>query len=69
MVSWSWHDDPVWDVTSFTKNRDRLLVGEIAGKFLATVLAQKPVKALLSTEHFSVDGNCWKRGRARRAAA
>src|SRR5215813_12387780 len=49
-------DDPVWDATTFTKNRDRLLAGEIAGKFLATVLAQKPVKTLLSTEHFSVDG-------------
>jgi transposase len=49
-------DDPVWDATTFTKNRDRLLAGEIATKFLATVLAQKPVKALLSTEHFSVDG-------------
>ncbi len=30
-------DDPVWDATTFTKNRDRLLAGEIAGKFLATV--------------------------------
>lgn len=49
-------DDPVWDATSFTKNRDRLLAGEIAAKFLARVLAQKEVKALLSTEHFSVDG-------------
>lgn len=49
-------DDPVWDATTFTKNRDRLLAGEIAGKFLAAVLAQKPVKALLSMEHFSVDG-------------
>jgi transposase len=49
-------DDPVWDATTFTKNRDRLLAGEIAAKFLATVLAQKEVKALLSTEHFSVDG-------------
>jgi transposase len=49
-------DDPVWDATSFTKNRDRLLAGEIAGKFLAAVLAQPKVKALLSDEHFSVDG-------------
>jgi transposase len=49
-------DDPVWDVTTFTKNRDRLLAGEIASRFLATVLAQPRVKALLSTEHFSVDG-------------
>src|SRR5580700_9863154 len=49
-------DDPVWDATTFTKNRDRLLAGEVAMKFLATVLAQPKVKALLSTEHFSVDG-------------
>ena len=49
-------DDPVWDVTVFTKNRDRLLEGEIAAKFLGAVLAQPKVKALLSDEHFSVDG-------------
>jgi transposase len=49
-------DDPVWDATTFTKNRDRLLAGDVAVKVLATVLAQPRVKALLSTEHFSVDG-------------
>jgi hypothetical protein len=49
-------DDPVWDATTFTKNRDRLLAGEVASRFLATVLAQPKVKALLSDEHFSVDG-------------
>ena len=49
-------DHPVWDATTFTKNRDRLLAGEIASRFLATVLAQPKVKALLSSEHFSVDG-------------
>jgi transposase len=49
-------DDAVWDVTVFTKNRDRLLAGEIAAKFLRAVLAQPKVKALLSDEHFSVDG-------------
>ena len=49
-------DDPVWDVTVFTKNRDRLLEGEIAAKFLRAVLAQPKVKTLLSDEHFSVDG-------------
>jgi transposase len=49
-------DDPVWDATSFTKNRDRLLGGEVAARFLATVLAQPRVRSLLSTEHFSVDG-------------
>jgi len=40
----------------FTKNRDRLLEGDIAAQFLAAVLAQDNVKALLSSEHFSVDG-------------
>src|SRR6201996_1582232 len=49
-------DDPVWDATTFTKNRDRLLAGEIASRFLAAVLAQPKVKRLLSSEHFSVDG-------------
>ena len=49
-------DDPVWNATTFTKNRDRLLEGDVALKFLATVLALPKVKALLSTEHFSVDG-------------
>jgi transposase len=49
-------DDPVWDVTVFTKNRDRLVDGEIAAKFLRAVLAQPKVRALMSDEHFSVDG-------------
>ena len=49
-------DDPVWDHSSFSKNRDRLLEGEVAAKFLAAVLSQPQVKRLLSSEHFSVDG-------------
>jgi transposase len=49
-------DDPVWDHSAFTKNRDRLLEGEIAAKFLEAVLSQPQVKRLLSSEHFSVDG-------------
>jgi transposase len=49
-------DDAVWDATTFTKNRDRLLEGDIALKFLAAMLAQPKIKALLSTGHFSVDG-------------
>jgi transposase len=49
-------DDPVWDHSTFSKNRDRLLEGEIAAKFLAAVLAQRKVKQLLSSDHFSVDG-------------
>jgi transposase len=49
-------EDPVWDATTFTKNRDRLLEGDLAARFLGAVLAQDKVKALLSSEHFSVDG-------------
>src|SRR6516225_3276033 len=49
-------DDPVWDHSSFSKNRDRLLAGDIAGKFLAAVLSRPRVRRLLSSEHFSVDG-------------
>ena len=49
-------DDAAWDQTTFGKNRDRLLAGEVAHKFLAAVLAHPRVKRLLSTEHFSVDG-------------
>jgi transposase len=49
-------DAPIWDVTVFTKNRERLLAGDVAAKFLATVLGQPRVKTLLSDEHFSVDG-------------
>ncbi len=49
-------EDPVWDATTFTKNRDRLLEGEVAAQFLAAVLSQDKVKALLSSEHFTVDG-------------
>jgi transposase len=47
--------DPVWDHSTFSKNRDRLLAGD-AGGFLCAVLSQPRVKRLLSTEHFSVDG-------------
>jgi transposase len=49
-------DEPIWDASVFTKNRDRLLEGAIAAKFLAAVLAQPGVTKLMSSEHFSVDG-------------
>jgi transposase len=49
-------DAPIWDVTVFTKNRERLLAGDVAAQFLARVLNQPRVKALLSDDHFSVDG-------------
>jgi len=49
-------DDAAWDHSTFSKNRDRLLEGDIAAKFLGAVLAQPKVKRLLSSDHFSVDG-------------
>jgi hypothetical protein len=49
-------DVPVWDVTVFTKNRNRLLEADIARSFLAAILTDPLVTPLLSTEHFSVDG-------------
>jgi transposase len=49
-------DDPVWDVTVFTKNRERLLSGEIAAVFFTQVLEQARDQHLLSCEHFTVDG-------------
>jgi transposase len=49
-------DDAVWDVTVFTKNRERLLEGEIAEGFFEQVMAQARAKELLSDEHFTVEG-------------
>jgi len=49
-------DDPAWDHSTFSKNRDRLLDGAVAGRLLNAILSQPRVKRLLSTEHFSVDG-------------
>jgi transposase len=55
-------DDAAWDHSVFSKNRDRLLDGDIAARFLAAVLAQTKVKTLLSTDHFSVDGTLIEAG-------
>jgi transposase len=49
-------DDPVWDPTVFTKNRERLLRGDIARAFFERVVAQAQARELLSAEHFTVDG-------------
>ena len=49
-------DDPVWDHSTFSKNRDRMLAGDVAARFLEVVLAAPGVKRLLSGDHFSVDG-------------
>jgi transposase len=55
-------DDPVWDHSTYSKNRDRLLEADIARKFLKAILEHDKVKPLLSDEHFSVGGtliNAW----------
>jgi transposase len=49
-------DDAVWDHSTFSKNRDRLLDADVAAKFLEAVLRHAKVKGFLSDEHFSVDG-------------
>jgi transposase len=49
-------DEEVWDATTFTKNRDRLLEADVAKEFLAVVVEQARGKGLISDEHFTVDG-------------
>jgi transposase len=49
-------DDPVWNPTVFTKNRERLLAGDVARAFFERVVAQARERGLLSNEHFTVDG-------------
>ena len=49
-------DEPVWDATVFTKNRNRLLEGDVAREFLSEVVKQAQAKGLTSDEHFTVDG-------------
>ena len=49
-------DAPVWDASTFSKNRERLLAGDVAQRLLAAVVGQPRVTALMSNEHFSVDG-------------
>ncbi len=49
-------DAPVWDASTFSKNRERLLAGDVAQRLLAAMIAQPRVQALMSDEHFTVDG-------------
>src|SRR5271167_2988874 len=49
-------DDAVWDPTTFTKNRDRLLDAAVAKEFLAQVVEQAQLRGWISEEHFTVDG-------------
>ena len=60
-------DDEVWDPTTFTKNRDRLLQADVAKMFLALVVAQASAEGLTSDEHFTVDGTlleAWAGGKS-----
>jgi len=49
-------DDPVWDPTTFTKNRERLQKSQVADRFFEEVLGQARKAGLVSAEHFTVDG-------------
>jgi len=60
-------DDAVWDVTVFTKNRERLLTGDVAQKFFAAVVKQAQAAGLLSDEHFTVDGTLLEAWASRRS--
>jgi len=60
-------DDAVWDVTVFTKNRERLLAGDVAQKFFEAVVKQAQAAGLLSDEHFTVDGTLLEAWASRRS--
>ncbi len=49
-------DEPIWDHSTFSKNRDRLMRGDVADAFFAEVLDEAGAHGLLSDEHFTVDG-------------
>jgi transposase len=60
-------DDEVWDVTVFTKNRERLISGSVSQEFLQAVVEEARENDLLSEEHFTVDGTllqAWASGRS-----
>ena len=58
-------EDAVWDATTFTKNRDRLLEGEMAGEFLAVVLSHRQGQGVVVERSFlSRQAHYWRRGRA-----
>jgi transposase len=60
-------DAEVWDATVFTKNRERLIAGEVAQKFLVAVRQQAGRAGLLSDEHFTVDGTLIEAWASRRS--
>ncbi len=55
-------EEPAFDPTTFTKNRDRLLEHAVARRFFEAVLTQAKQRHWISDDHFTVDGGCWKRG-------
>ena len=57
-------DEPVWNVTVFTKNRKRLLQADIAKQFFSLVVGQAQALNLMSDEHFTVDGTLRRLARA-----
>src|SRR5665213_1309793 len=60
-------DDAIWDVTVFTKNRERLMRGEVSERLLLAVLDQARAAQLLSEEHFTVDGTLIQAWASRRS--
>jgi len=60
-------DEAIWDVTVFTKNRDRLIAGEVAGQLLLAVVDQAREHGLLSEDHFTVDGTLIQAWASRRS--
>jgi len=60
-------DDPIWDVTVFTKNRDRLISGEVSERLLLAIVEQAHARGLLSEEHFTVDGTLIQAWASRRS--
>lgn len=62
-------DDKIWDATVFTKNRDRMMAGEVAQRLLEAVVGQAGEHQLLSEEHFTVDGTLIKAWASRKSFA
>jgi transposase len=60
-------DDEVWDVSVFTKNRERLMAGEVSHRLLGAVVEQARGEGLLSEEHFTVDGTLIQAWASRRS--
>lgn len=61
-------EGPAFDASSFSKSRERLLKRDVAGRFMQAVLEEAGRRRLLSEEHFTVDGPCWRHGRGSRAS-